>query len=326
MDPVDLTYAFDTLLEASVALGADLALVQGAGGNFSLKFENELWIKASGTRLSEAREKAIYLPLDIATLSTLALVTEDIAESRIDHQATAHLRPSIETALHVLLPHRFVFHVHSVSAISAGLTEQGVAAFKALSDEFRTVEVLYAKPGIRLANAVALALGGAVDPAVPLALLLRNHGIVVGAETAAEASRIIKLIETNLRASPTPASTGRPESVGSPYYSLYPAGTLTAVGARAVSGGALTPDSAVFLGGFPFADASGNLSESPGHVGADGSVSVLESIGDDELEILMSLVDVARQIATEPVTTLTRDEVADLVNWEAEKWRHQMKR
>ena len=40
----------------------------------------------------------------------------------------------------------------------------------------------------------------------------------------------------------------------------------------------------------------------------------------------MSLVDVARQIATEPVTTLTRDEVADLVNWEAEKWRHQMKR
>jgi len=326
MDPASFDYQFGTLLDASIVLGADMALVQGAGGNFSLKFDNELWIKASGTRLSQARETQIYLPLDIAQLSALALVTEDVAESRVYHVPTSHLRPSIETALHVLIPHRFVFHVHSVSAIAAGLTDDGIAAFMSVPGAFQKVDVPYAKPGINLARAVSSALNGQFDASTPLVLLLRNHGIVVGADSAEEASALVELVESTLRRKDPAPLSERPANDASSYYSLYPAKTLSRESARALAGGALTPDSAVFLGDHPFALSSEHAERSPGRVESDGSVSVIETIGSDELEILMSLVEVGRQVTTESIRRLSPENVSELVDWEAEKWRQGMKR
>ena len=43
--------------ELSADLGRNPLLVQGAGGNTSIKEDGLLWVKASGTWLSEATEK-----------------------------------------------------------------------------------------------------------------------------------------------------------------------------------------------------------------------------------------------------------------------------
>ena len=80
---------------------------QGAGGNLSLKTDGVLWIKASGTRLSQAA-RSRDLPADgrdgnprggpgrPRTLTPVRAAGGTVS---------AGLRPSIETALHVLLPH-----------------------------------------------------------------------------------------------------------------------------------------------------------------------------------------------------------------------------
>ena len=55
----------------SVAVGSDILLVQGAGGNTSLKEAGVLWVKASGTWLKDAASAAAFVPLDIALVRQL---------------------------------------------------------------------------------------------------------------------------------------------------------------------------------------------------------------------------------------------------------------
>src|SRR5947207_2266807 len=52
--PPDMT-EFDALIALSADVGSNIDLVQGAGGNTSLKEGNDLWIKASGAWLADAR-------------------------------------------------------------------------------------------------------------------------------------------------------------------------------------------------------------------------------------------------------------------------------
>ena len=48
----------DSLIDLCTDLGSDINLVQGAGGNISLKQGNDFWIKASGTWLADAKKNA----------------------------------------------------------------------------------------------------------------------------------------------------------------------------------------------------------------------------------------------------------------------------
>ncbi len=90
-------------------LGRDPLLVQAASGNTSIKLGGELWIKASGKWLADAGWDEIFVPVDSHTLAA----------------RHGKLSPSIETAMHVALPHPVVIHVHSVNAISWAVREDG---------------------------------------------------------------------------------------------------------------------------------------------------------------------------------------------------------
>jgi ribulose-5-phosphate 4-epimerase/fuculose-1-phosphate aldolase len=320
----------DNLLSASEVIGQDISLVQGAGGNLSFKSGSTLWIKASGTRLSEARVKPIFVPLDVRELHRSALVSEDLTAARLSgYPETNHLRPSIETAMHGLLPHTYVFHVHSVSAIAAGTTAAGIERFAGITEKFSRAVVPYAKPGVKLASAIHAVVAPSPDPERPLALLLRNHGLVVGASTAQKALDLVGLIENSLRASRPP----RREPFGSQpkefhgFGTWFSPGTISPTQRIAILAGALTPDSAVFLGPQPFNEYVAGEKIPPCVVAPDGSVYISNELGRDELEIATSLVDVCRQIDPDSVlNTLAADDVDELVNWEAEKWRRQLKR
>ncbi|MGY1811018.1 class II aldolase/adducin family protein [Blastococcus sp. SYSU D00669] len=312
------------LVDLCVRLGADLRLVQGAGGNLSLKRDGVLWIKASGTRLGEAAEKEVFVPMDEAATREAVLTTEALAPYVLPEARTSGLRPSIETALHVLLPHRVVAHVHGVGTIAAGLSQDVAQAVAGLPDTVDTIVVPYAKPGIELARAVLAATQDRLDADRPVVLVLRNHGLVVGTGTSAEAGDLLDRVESALRTS------GAPQLDLSGTGPLCPCGTLDEAAATVLCAGALTPDSAVFLGPAPFARIEAGpapaVSASAGFVAADGSVWLRPDLGDDEREIAASLVDVARQVRGTAVTTLSTAQIDELINWEAEKWRRQNKR
>lgn len=315
------------VVEHGVRTGRDLRLVQGAGGNFSVKHDDVLWIKASGTRLVEGADREIYVPMQLAATREAVLVTEDLAGLVLPDAATAGLRPSIETALHALLPHRVVFHVHGVGSIAAGLTDAAAGAAARLPADWDVVVVPYAKPGIELARAVLAGTPSTLSADRPLVLVLRNHGLVVGASGADEAAAVVAAVEEAFRAggpAPAPSVDAAPDQ-------LFPAGTVDDDAAGVLCAGALTPDSAVFLGPAPFARSVEAApppadAEHSGHVAADGSVWLRPDLGPDEREVAASLVDVARLASGRTVSTLTAGQVAELVDWEAEKWRRQQKR
>src|SRR6185312_10582447 len=106
-----------SLVELSSRIGEDLNLVQAGGGNTSLKDGETFWIKASGKWMVNAAEEDIFVAVPLARIQR-NLETGDEKFPEYPTAAGALLRPSVETTMHAVLPHRVVIHVHSVSTIA----------------------------------------------------------------------------------------------------------------------------------------------------------------------------------------------------------------
>ena len=136
-----------------VELSVNPLLVQGAGGNISWKEGDILWVKASGTALSEASVKDIFLPID------LLCIRHAITAGRFDIspivKSETKLYPSIETYLHAVIPHRVVLHLHAVDALCHLVRNDAHEVFRKLfPEDFSFITVDYFKPGAELGSAV----------------------------------------------------------------------------------------------------------------------------------------------------------------------------
>ena len=58
------------LRRMSARVGRNILLVQGAGGNSSIKHDDILWVKASGTWLADAEQKDIFVPVPLGAART----------------------------------------------------------------------------------------------------------------------------------------------------------------------------------------------------------------------------------------------------------------
>jgi rhamnose utilization protein RhaD (predicted bifunctional aldolase and dehydrogenase) len=159
--------------------GMDSLLIQGAGGNVSWKEGGTLWIKASGMWLAEAQSREIFVPVDLNALRQSIVVGKFDSAARVIGDST--LRPSIETMLHALLPHRVVAHLHAVEVLSMLVRENSFEEAKSkLGQEANWLYVEYLKPGADLARGVYQGLLRCESADI---ILLENHGIVVGADS-----------------------------------------------------------------------------------------------------------------------------------------------
>ncbi len=169
----------DQLRTLSARAGADPLLVQAAGGNTSLKDDGVMWIKASGTWLKDAASRDIFVPVDQAALVDALAQRDPAADAclpfvRADLNSTG-LRPSIETSVHALMPHRIVVHVHCVNTIAWAIRGDAEERLAERLREFAWAFVPYARPGLPLAEAIAARQRPGID-----VLVLGNHGLVVG--------------------------------------------------------------------------------------------------------------------------------------------------
>ena len=85
------------LLELAGRVGRNPLLTQASTGNISLKLDGVLWVKASGKWLADAAGGKILTPLDLAAVRATIRQNIDPAEQ--------YPNASIETAMHVTLPH-----------------------------------------------------------------------------------------------------------------------------------------------------------------------------------------------------------------------------
>jgi rhamnose utilization protein RhaD (predicted bifunctional aldolase and dehydrogenase) len=328
----------DELRRMSARVGGNILLVQGAGGNSSVKVDEVLWVKASGAWLSEAKEKDMFVPVELAgARAALAAGNEKMPVAGGFGEIT--LRASIETSLHALMPHPVVLHVHAVNTIAW-------AALADVEDELATRlqglawrQLPYRRPGLPLSQVVA----EHTSKQRADVLILGNHGLLVGAETCDAAEALIAEVERRLELKPRAAPAADLKALqricqGTAYrpasddvchaLATHPQNFALA------TQGSLYPDHVVFLGpALPSLAADGDLAalvaatEPPPVAllvpGAGAVIRQDASAGAEAMLVCLGLV-VARVPETAAVRYLPAAEEQALLNWDAERYRQQL--
>jgi rhamnose utilization protein RhaD (predicted bifunctional aldolase and dehydrogenase) len=226
--------------------------VQAGTGNTSVKIDGVLWIKASGKWLAHAGHDEILVPVDLAETRRCVEQNADPACER-SIRSGKRLRTSVETAMHAVLRHRVVLHVHSVNTIAWAVR---CDALELLAERFAGLRwkwIPYTPSGLPLARAIEEAT--ACSPETDI-LVLANHGLVVCGDDCETAERLLCDVEARIAIKPRPA----PEPDYSqlmrltgtsgwrlPYDpSVHALGT-DAWSATVLSGGVLYPCQAIFL-------------------------------------------------------------------------------
>ncbi|MBT3668098.1 MAG: class II aldolase, partial [Opitutae bacterium] len=289
--------------------------------------------------LREAESRNIFVPVDYSEIVRNLEKGDDVCGNPKFFQLNegTTLRPSIETSLHALMPQRYVIHVHSVNAISNAVLQNGEERVSQLLEGFDWSWVPYVRPGLPLTRAVQKIVRSNVD-----VLVLANHGLVLGAESKDEALELLNLVEVRLkrfRRDPDMSGTKNllevlkdtryQPSKFSQIHSLAFDPVSLAIAAEEP----LYPDHIVFLGDGPMSIMSEaqlgaylkqdiRLQDHEVIIVRDMGVVKLDSLSESAEEMLHCLSSVLLRIQPgEKLRYLTRHEQAQILAWDAEKYR-----
>jgi len=303
----------------SARWGADLELVQGAGGNTSVKLDGQLHVKASGQRLKDARRQPIFVTVPLSGEAA---------------PSTDGLRPSIETSLHLLTPYRVTAHLHMVDVIAQAVRRDARDALDEALAGLAWTWVPYAKPGVALAEAISRAISGAAGARLAEIVVLGNHGVIVGGAGFEEVDARISDLRARLAVAPRtgPLSQALLDELAA-RHGLEPARLPQAHLAAAdpqslgfATAGSLYPDHPVFLGrGAAALDpAAADLpqTESSLYLAPGAGALLRPGLSEAAHEMAACLGLVASRIAGgAEVRPLTRAQEDELIDWEAERYR-----
>jgi len=321
----------------SSKLGANLNLVQAGGGNTSVKDNGTLWVKASGKWLIRALEEDMFLPVPLAGILRCVDQNREYTHEFTTASGTS-LRPSVETAMHAVLPHTVVVHVHAVNTIAWAVEMDAPAALRDRLAGLRWAWIPYVHPGLVLGARIREALDGRPD-----VLILGNHGLIVAGDDFDAVEHLLDEVERRLD---RPAREAPPADVAG-LAAMIPAGFRTAqdpevhglatdaLSLQVAALGTLYPDQCVYVGpAFAIVDEDRPAEqairdfESRHGLGprvllvAGKGVLVADDLNRAGREVLISVKRVIERVADPArVRPLADAEVAKLINWEAEKYR-----
>ena len=171
----------------SARIGCDPLLTQASTGNSSIKLNGTLWIKASGRWLSDAELQDIMVPLDLN--ETRGYIKQKIDPSCVYEDA------SVETAMHAVLPHRVVLHVHSVNTIAWAVRKDARRRLEARLRGLNWQWISYVPSGLPLAGEIERAVCRLPRPDV---FILGNHGLVVAGDNCEAVAALLSEVERRL--------------------------------------------------------------------------------------------------------------------------------
>jgi rhamnose utilization protein RhaD (predicted bifunctional aldolase and dehydrogenase) len=320
---------FDEVRELTACIGSDRSLTQASTGNSSAKFDGELWIKRSGCWMSAALRDDIFIRLNLAAVGDCLRRARDPS----DFFAGA----SLETAMHAVMPHRIVVHVHSVNAISWAVRPDGLSQIQSRLAGLRWQWIPYLPSGLPLALSIERAWTRRPDTRL---FVLANHGLVVGGEDVASVHALLCDVHRRLAISPRLAPAADHSALarladGSSWrlpedeeiHSL----ATDPISQKIVSHGILYPCQAIFAGCAGLrAFRAVTQTSMRGHRGSrrpfifvDGcGVLVNRCAGPAAVAMLSGLAQVARRLAPSvPVRYLTDTEVSGISPEVADRYR-----
>ncbi|EWY40468.1 aldolase [Skermanella stibiiresistens SB22] len=329
----------------SARIGRDPELVQGAGGNTSIKDDGVLWVKASGFWLAQAGDADIFIPTDLRGIRRRIAAGDDDPVGPERLAPTDARRPSIETSLHALLPHRVVLHVHSVNAVAWAVRTDAPDRLAERLEGLRWAFAPYARPGLPLTRAVDRAVHEKPG-AEPDVIVLGNHGMVIGGDDTDQAENLLAEVERRLaviprRMAPVPWAALEAIAAGTPWRpaadEVAHAVGLDPEALEIARGGVLYPDHVVFLGsGVPSAPADADpVAWLADRAAAAPPIVALPALGillrsdlppsGQAMAVCLGLV-ASRMASSAPIRYLRREDEHELLGWDAEKFRQLINR
>ena len=196
MKPSEITVSnHRELCDLCVKVAEDRLLVQGAGGNASVKNENVLRVKASGKWLSDALNDDIFVDVDLQALKMT--LDENLIPRHPRLLGLSSNKPSIETILHAIMPHKFVLHLHMVDALALLVNRQAETLIhKFLGNQHDYVYLKYLMPGEPLAREL---LNLSRIRQLPRLVFLQNHGIVIGGDSTDDILDLLNCLQLKLK-------------------------------------------------------------------------------------------------------------------------------
>ena len=205
--------ALAELIEISNTVGKDATLVQGGGGNTSVKTPDGkyMYIKASGTALKDMNGLRGWRKMNLAAIlavmgdKDLARMDAQKRELEVMHRlllacddkVPGNPRPSVEAHLHAFLG-PCVIHLHPWVIGAYVNSKHGRAKIETLlSDEkYPPLWVPYVDPGFVLGRKVAQLVGSYETQwgGKPAILILEKHGLFVTTATAGGALRLVQQV------------------------------------------------------------------------------------------------------------------------------------
>ncbi|MFW5996808.1 MAG: class II aldolase/adducin family protein [Lentisphaeria bacterium] len=350
----------DNLLQDIATLSREFGApeyVKGGGGNTSVKNEETVWIKPSGTTLASIR-KDDFVPLDRQKVEYLFEFTppsqpvkreaavKKLMKETVATETTA--RPSVEAPLHHCFESTFVVHTHPPLVNGMLCAQNGKEACQQLFPADLWID--YVDPGYTLSVTVRekLDLFRRHNGKQPDAVFIQNHGIFVGADRVEDVRRIHSAIMDKLaeyyheKGISRTLSTGakpyqqRMEKIRTNFINITGGDNIhvTADGIFNVPEGPLTPDHIVYMKPYPllgeptpdnlkkFCDKYGYL---PAIISTEDGVF---AIGDSDNKARLAL-ELARDGALVEqlaqafggIKYLTEEQRDFIVNWEVEAYR-----
>jgi rhamnose utilization protein RhaD (predicted bifunctional aldolase and dehydrogenase) len=182
------------LRELTARIGSDPLLTQASTGNSSIKLDGVLWIKASGKWMADAIREDILISLDLAEV-------RERVKQKVD-PAARYTSASIETAMHAVLPHRVVLHVHCVNTIAWAVRRDARVQLEHQLDGLRWQWISYVPSGLPLAREIEKVLSVSVETDV---LVLGNHGLVIGGDDCSAVENLLSEVGRRLAICPRQA-------------------------------------------------------------------------------------------------------------------------
>ena len=314
------TLLTDEFRELSARLGQDPLLVQGAGGNTSVKKGDVMWVKASGTQLSNAKEQDIFVKVDrnIAKAEAFGNGKGDCLGAVLE--PTVGLRPSIETTFHAVLEYSYVMHTHSVMTLVHAISPEGRQSLKEKLSGLPFAMVPYAKPGLPLTNEILRC----VEPDTQI-IILQNHGLICCGQSIKEVSDLIFTVEERLYMPPRKVSAVQPDDEPDARFQWSDFSWL-AKNSRYCSWlvqGSYYPDHVVFLGpALPLHDNDNN----PPVIMKEGvGILLRKDAGPSQQAMLRCLAEILQRIPLEwTLEPIGEKAESELLNWDAEKYRQSL--
>lgn len=308
----------DDFRALSARLGQDPLQVQGPGGNTSIKSGGVMWIKASGTELADAEHAEIFVPVDrdAAIAEATGIAGDGSCKSTVlDPDIT--LRPSIETTFHAALDHTVVLHTHSIATLVHAICDEGLVAAQDKLAGLPFTIVPYAKPGLPLTQEIL----ARATPDTRI-FILRNHGLIGCGSSVDDAADILAEVESRLDMPTTDLAKTQPTTDCPDGFHWAQESWLAqdTRASQAVLAGSYYPDHVVFLGpGLPASDHQG---PPPAVLHKGTGVMLRDDATSSQRAMLRCLSDVFARLPSDwSPLAIGADAEAELLNWDAEKYR-----